>query len=125
MNLLQSTLVLHLCAVALSAILLTVRFALVMATPDPVPRPLRILPGIVDLVLVASAVTLCLLLGLYPLQQGWLTAKAVGLLVYMGCAHTAVGSSRTTGRRVLLFAIALLALAYNVAVALRADSTPW
>ena len=125
MNMLQTTLLVHLGAVALSAVLLAVRFALVTATSDPVPRPLRIAPGIVDLVLLLSAITLCVLLGLYPLQQDWLTAKAVGLLVYLGCAHTAVAPGRTTGRRVLLLVIAVLALIYNVAVALRADSTPW
>jgi uncharacterized membrane protein SirB2 len=125
MNMLQITLLTHLGAVGVSAILLAVRFALVTATPDPLPRVLRIVPGIVDLVLVLSAVTLCIVLGLYPLQQPWLTAKALGLLVYMGCAHPAVAPGKPVGRRVLLLVIALLALVYNVAVALRADPTPW
>ena len=125
MNMLQTTLLVHLGAVGLSAILLAVRFALLTATPDPLPRVLRIAPGIVDLVLVASAVTLCVVLGLYPLQQPWLTAKAVGLLVYLGCAHPAVAPGMATGRRVLLLVVAVLALVYNVAVALRADPTPW
>ena len=44
----------------------------------------RRLPHIIDTCLLGSAITLAWMSGQYPFVQGWLTAKVLGLLAYIG-----------------------------------------
>ena len=46
-------------------------------------RLTRILPHIVDTLLLGSALTMAWMSGQYPFVQGWLTAKLCGLLAYI------------------------------------------
>jgi uncharacterized membrane protein SirB2 len=125
MNAVQTTLLVHIAAVLASVTLLALRAAHLLAEQGPVPRVLGIAPGIADLLLVLSAATLCVLIGQYPFQQPWLTGKLLGLLAYTGTAHAAAGAGRSRGARLALYSLALVALAYTIAVALRGDPTPW
>ncbi len=50
----------------------------------------KILPHIVDTVLLISAVFLALRIEQYPLTHGWLTAKVAGLVVYIGLGLVAL-----------------------------------
>lgn len=43
-------------------------------------RWVRVLPQVPDALPLASAIALALMSGQYPLLQGWLTAKVVGLI---------------------------------------------
>ena len=79
---------------------------------------IRVVPHIVDTALLASAVSLSVISAQYPLAQGWLTAKVVGLLVYILCGMVALKRGKTKGVRAAFFVAALLAFGYIVSVAL-------
>ena len=80
-------------------------------------KPVRILPHVVDTLLLVSAVALALVLGQYPFADAWLTAKLLGLVVYIGLGLVAFRFGSTRGIRTLAFAGALLTGIYILAVA--------
>jgi len=83
------------------------------------PRWLRVVPHVVDTLLLSSAVAMAVISTQYPFAQAWLTAKVVGLLVYIGCGMVALGrGTRTPAWRAFFFIAALLAYAYIVSAAL-------
>ena len=81
-------------------------------------RLVRVLPHIVDTILLASAIAMAIISAQYPFAVAWLTAKLVGLLIYIGCGTMALKRGRTPSQRAFFFVAALLAFAYIVAVAL-------
>ena len=81
-------------------------------------RWVRVLPHLVDTVLLGSAVALTVITSQYPLYQGWLTAKVAGLLVYILCGMMALRRGRTRRVRAGFFLAAVLAFAYIVSAAL-------
>ena len=81
-------------------------------------RLTRILPHIVDTLLLGSALTMAWMSGQYPFVQGWLTAKLCGLLAYILLGMMALKRGRTPAIRARYFGLALLAYAYIVSVAL-------
>lgn len=81
-------------------------------------RWVRIAPHIVDSALLGSAIALTVITSQYPFAQGWLTAKLVGLLVYILCGMMALKRGKTRTSRAAFFAMALLVFAYIVSVAL-------
>ena len=68
--------------------------------------------------LVGSAITLAWMSGQYPFVQGWLTAKVLGLLAYIGLGMLALKPGRPPGARLVAFLAALTTFAYIVSVAL-------
>ena len=54
----------------------------------------------------------------YPFALAWLTAKLIGLLVYILCGAMALRRGRSKAQRAFFFGGALLAFAYIVSVAL-------
>ena len=110
---------LHLTCVAGSGLGFTLRgFWMLSGSPLLERRWVRIVPHVVDTVLLASAVALAVLTAQYPFVQGWLTAKVLGLLVYILCGTMALKRARTKRARAGFFVAALLAFAYIVSVAL-------
>lgn len=81
-------------------------------------RWVRVMPHMVDTVLLGSAVALATMTSQYPLYQGWLTAKVAGLLVYILCGMMALRRGRTRGVRAAFFLAALVAFGYIVSAAL-------
>jgi len=81
-------------------------------------RLTRILPHIVDTLLLGSALTMAWLSGQYPFVNSWLTAKFCGLLAYILFGMMALKRGRTRAIRARYFGLALLAYAYIVSVAL-------
>jgi uncharacterized membrane protein SirB2 len=81
-------------------------------------RLTRIMPHIVDTVLLGSALTMAWMSGQYPFVNGWLTAKLGGLLAYILFGMMALRRGRTRDIRARYFVLALLAYAYIVSVAL-------
>ena len=78
----------------------------------------RVVPHLVDTALLASAVALAVSSGQYPLAQDWLTAKLVGLLVYILCGAMALKRARTRAARAAFFVAAIVVYACIVAVAM-------
>ena len=81
----------------------------------------RIAPHVVDTALLASAIGLAWMSGQYPFAQGWLTAKLLALLVYIGLGTVALKRGRSKGIRACTFVLALLTACYIVSVALTRD----
>jgi uncharacterized membrane protein SirB2 len=71
-----------------------------------------------DTVLLLAAIALAVITDQYPLVNAWLTAKMLGLLVYITLGWIALkeGIGKTT--RLVAWALALAAFAYVVSVAL-------
>lgn len=109
---------LHVTFVALSGLLFLVRgIWMLRASPNLEQRWARIVPHIVDTLLLASAIGLAVVSHQYPGQMPWLTAKVVGLVAYIVLGTIALKRGRTRGVRTAAFVGALACFAYIVAVA--------
>lgn len=113
---------LHVACVILSLSGFAARGALMLAgSPLLNARWVRIVPHVVDTVLLASAAWLAVMLQQYPFVHGWLTAKVLGLFAYIGFGMIALRRGRTKGVRTTFFVLALASAAYVVWVALTRD----
>ena len=105
---------LHLTAVVLSILLFLFRFGLLTAGSSMLPNKwLKITPHVVDTLLLASAVWLCVILQLNPLDHSWLLQKIVAVFAYIGVGFYVLKRAETAaGRWIGLFvALGLLAFA--------------
>lgn len=109
---------LHLTFVALSGLLFLVRgIWMLRDSPRLQQRWARIVPHIVDTLLLASAIGLAVWSHQYPGQMPWLTAKVVALVAYIVLGAIALRRGRTRRTRILAFVGAVASFAYIVAVA--------
>ncbi len=84
-------------------------------------RPVRVVPHLVDTVLLISAIGLTILLQQYPFEQPWLTAKVCALIVYIALGTIALKRGRSKAIRATAWLMALLVFGYIVSVALAHD----
>lgn len=109
---------LHMTCAAATLALFILRGAWMMqASPRLAQRWVRVLPHVVDTLLLASAVTLAVLIGNAPLTHGWLTAKVTGLVLYIVLGTIALKRGRTRAVRIGAFVAALVVFGYIVSVA--------
>jgi len=87
-------------------------------------RLTRILPHIVDTVLLGSAILLALRIYQYPFVHGWLTAKVLALLLYIVLGTIALKRGRTRRIRIVSFVLALATFFYILAVAVTRNPFP-
>jgi len=88
-------------------------------------RWVRVVPHANDAVLLVSGIGLAWVTGQAPWAQGWLTAKLVGLLLYIALGMAAMRFGRSHGARAAAFAAALVSVAYIVSVAITRQALPW
>lgn len=88
-------------------------------------RWVRVVPHVVDTVLLVSAIIMAVTIRQYPLVAGWLTAKVVALLCYIGLGMMAFRFGRSSGLRLAAWLAAQAVFFYIVAVALAHDPLPW
>lgn len=81
-------------------------------------RVVKILPHVVDTILLASALILVYWSAQYPFVQHWLTAKVLALIAYITIGTIALKRGVTKTQRVCAFFAALLVFAYIVLVAM-------
>ncbi|MFZ2296235.1 MAG: SirB2 family protein [Polaromonas sp.] len=81
-------------------------------------RWVKVVPHVVDTLLLASALVLVFWSGQYPFVQTWLTAKVLALIAYIVLGTIALKRGKTKGVRTFAFFAALATFAYIVAVAL-------
>lgn len=81
-------------------------------------RLTRVLPHVVDSLLLLSAIAMAVMIGQYPFVAGWLTAKVLGLLAYIVLGAVALRRGRTLALRAAALAAALTVYAWIVSVAL-------
>ncbi len=86
---------------------------------------IRVAPHVIDTVLLGSAIALAVMLRQYPLAVGWLTAKLLALLCYIGLGMIALRFGRTRAGRLLAWLAAQCVFFYIVAVALTRNPLPW
>jgi uncharacterized membrane protein SirB2 len=88
-------------------------------------RWVKVVPHVVDTLLLATAIALVWSLGgLQVLRtQGWLVAKILAVLAYVVLGSMALKRGRTRRTRVVAFIAAIAVFAYIVSVALA--KSPW
>lgn len=92
----------------LSILLFIIRFSLFKFLPSMRSNKLlKILPHIIDTVLIVFAILLCIEISQYPLTDHWLTAKVLGLVAYIGFGMIAIKRGKTWA-----FVAALVSFAY-------------
>jgi len=84
-------------------------------------RVLRVLPHVVDTMLLASALWLVSVLHLPFFQVPWLMAKVAGLIAYIALGSLALRPGRSRPVRVASFVAALVTVGWIVSVAIRHD----
>ena len=110
--------VVHSGAAALSISLFVLRGAWMLRTPERLrQRWVRIVPHVIDTVLLASALWLAWQIGADG-TRGWLWAKVVALLVYIVLGTIALKRGKTRGVRIVAFVAALAIFGYIVSVAI-------
>ena len=80
-------------------------------------RLTRVLPHVVDTLLLGSAAGMLWLWRLSPLQLDWVSAKLVALILYIALGLGLMRVARTGPQRLVFFAGALLSAGYIIAVA--------
>lgn len=81
-------------------------------------RWVKILPHVIDTVLLISAILLAMTIRQNPLEHAWLTAKVSGLLIYISLGMVAIRFGKTRRIRITAWVAALCVFAYIVLVAI-------
>ena len=116
----------HLLTVALSLGLFTLRGIWMLLDSDKLQkRWVKIVPHIIDTLLLASAIGLMFQINQYPFSEGWLTAKLLGLIAYILLGTIALKRGKTKGIRVIALVAAFGVIAYIVGVAIRHNALSW
>jgi uncharacterized membrane protein SirB2 len=104
----------HIGAAAISLLLFALRGVWMLASPGQLQRRwVRVVPHVVDTLLLASALWLAWRIG----PTSWIAAKVVALPLYIALGTVALKRGRTRGIRSAAFAAALLTFGYIVSVA--------
>lgn len=88
-------------------------------------RWVKIVPHVVDTLLLASALALAFTIQQYPFVDGWLTAKFFGLVLYILLGTLALKYGKTKAVRVSAWLAALAVFAYIVLVAKQHNPLPF
>lgn len=116
----------HVGSIILSVTLFFVRGLWMIYRPALLQRTwVKVLPHVIDTVLLTSAILLAIIIAQYPGVHGWLTAKVIGLLAYIGLGTVALKRGPTRRVRVAAWICALLVFGYIVSVAITRDVLPF
>ena len=114
---------LHIAAVAVSGGLFFIRgLGRAADAPWAMAAPLRYASYAIDTVLLGAAIALSVMLHQYPFVQGWLTAKVVLLVVYIGLGTFALKRGRTKAIRLIWWVAALCVFALILSIARHHDA---
>jgi uncharacterized membrane protein SirB2 len=115
---------LHVGCVAISYVLFVIRGLWMIRDSELLQRRwVKIMPHLVDTVLLGSAVALAVMSRQYPWIHGWLTAKVAGLAIYIGLGTVALKRGKTRRTRIAAWLAAQAVFFYIVAVAITRQ--PW
>lgn len=117
---------LHISCVLLSYTLFFLRGIWMLRSPAMLQRRwVRIVPHVVDTLLLASAITLAVLLEISPFAAPWLLSKIIALLLYIALGTVAIRRGKTRAIRLSAWLAAQAVFGYIVAVALTHNPAPW
>jgi len=88
-------------------------------------KPVKILPHIIDTLLLLSAFALLFVLGFGLLKQGWLVHKIGLLLVYIVLGMIALGDKYSRPKKIAAFVSAVLVFFYIVGIAVTKTALSW
>ena len=109
----------HVTSVIISYLLFSLRSMWMMRGSAALQqRWVKITPHVVDTVLLVSAITLAIRIQQDPIHDPWLSAKIVGLLVYIGLGMMALKFGKTRKTRISAWIAAQAVFLYIVLVAL-------
>ncbi|HEY8025043.1 MAG TPA: SirB2 family protein [Burkholderiaceae bacterium] len=109
----------HMACAASSGCLFLMRGYWMICNPILLQRRwVRIVPHLVDTMLLISATVLVILSRQYPFVEPWLTAKVAALVLYVILGTIALKKGRTKTVRVIAFIAAIAAFAYICTVAI-------
>ncbi|APD85901.1 SirB2 family protein [Alteromonas gracilis] len=109
---------LHLTAVGLSILFFIFRFVWSQLDANALSKKwVKILPHIIDTVLLGSAVWLCIILSQYPFVNAWLTFKVIGVILYIVFGLFALKKAKTTLSKWAFFIAAIGVLMATAMVA--------
>ena len=115
----------HVSAVMVSLSIFVMRGLWMMYAPQKLQgRAARIVPHVVDTILLASAIALAAISRQYPFAHSWLTAKVVALLLYIALGTIALHRGHTRRQRIIAWLLALAVFGYIVAVAVTHNPFP-
>lgn len=80
-------------------------------------RAVRVVPHVVDTLLLLSAIALSVIIAQYPFAAGWVTAKVFGLIAYVVLGVIALRQGRSRGVRIAAFFCAVLVFVWIASVA--------
>ena len=115
---------LHVACVTLSIALFILRGSMMLVSSPWLRAPvLRVLPHVVDTLLLASALWLVSVLHLPVLETPWLLAKIGGLVLYIVLGSVALRRARSRRAAAAAFFAALVTVGWIISVAVRHDPT--
>jgi uncharacterized membrane protein SirB2 len=88
-------------------------------------RSVRIVPHVVDTLLLASGIALIVELNVDVMQQNWLLAKIAGIIAYILLGFVTMRLGRTPQARMLAYAAALAVFAYAAGTAVAKSASSW
>jgi uncharacterized membrane protein SirB2 len=88
-------------------------------------RWVKTTPHIIDTLLLVSAIILAVQMRLSPLEQPWLMAKIIALLVYIGAGMIALRFGRNKTERLYAWLFGLATILYIVSVATSKSVLGW
>lgn len=108
----------HVSSVALSYLLFSLRSMWMMSGSAALRQCwVKIMPHVVDTVLLTSAIMLAVRIQQDPIHDSWLGAKVIGLLVYIGLGMTALRFGKSRQVKISACIAAHLVFFYIVLVA--------
>jgi uncharacterized membrane protein SirB2 len=115
---------LHITCVVVSIALFVIRHALTLWGVNwRRSRAMRIMPHIVDSLLLLSAVLLAITIEQYPFVHGWVTVKVIALVTYIVLGMQALKPNRSLAVRRIAFMAAVIVFGFIVTVA--RTHSPW
>ncbi len=116
----------HIGSVIISYLLFVVRGVWSLAASPMLQwYPVKVMPHVVDTVLLTSAITLAVMLGVSPLNSVWLLTKIIALLLYIGLGSVAIKRGKTRRTKLTAWIVAQLVFCFIVATAITHSPTPW
>jgi len=88
-------------------------------------RWVKITPQLVDTVLLVSAIVLAIKMHFSPMEQPWLMAKIIALVVYIAVGLVALRLGRTRRVRLAAWLLGMVIFLYIVSVALSKSVLGW
>lgn len=114
----------HVASVILSYLLFTLRGVWMMQGSSTLQRRwVKIVPHVIDTVLLTSAIALAMTIQQDPLNDAWLGAKVAGLLLYIGLGMVALKRGKTRKVKITAWIAAHAVFLYIVLVALTKNPT--